>query len=229
MIPLRDTTPSKTAPVVTVGLIILNVIIYLNEVALGPLLPRFVHAYGLVPARFTEWTALGGAPFDPVRYLPLFTSMFWHGSVLHLAGNMLYLWIFGDNVEDRLGHARFLAFYLLAGLCAALLQIFFDPASTLPTIGASGAIAGVLGAYLVSFPRARVLTFVPIFFLPWLIEIPAVLFLILWFLLQLLSAILDQSTQAQAMGGIAFWSHVGGFLAGIALVKLLSSPEPAPR
>jgi membrane associated rhomboid family serine protease len=229
VIPLRDTVPSRTAPVVTIGLIVANVLIYLHELALGPLLPRFVHAYGLVPVRLVEWTALGGDPLDPARFLPLFTSMFWHGGFLHLAGNMLYLWIFGDNVEDRLGHLRFLAFYLCAGVCAALVQIYFDPHSSVPTIGASGAIAGVLGAYLISFPRARVLTFVPIFFLPWLVEIPAVIYLALWFVMQLGSAMLTSAAGAGAsMGGIAFWAHVGGFVSGIVLV-LLMSPAPAPR
>jgi membrane associated rhomboid family serine protease len=229
VIPLRDTIRSRTAPVVTVGLIVVNVLIYLHEVALGPLLPRFMHAYGLVPARFVSWVDLGGDPLDPARYLPLLTSMFWHGGFLHLAGNMLYLWIFGDNVEDRLGHARYLAFYLLAGISAALVQIFFQPDSTLPTVGASGAIAGVLGAYFVSFPRARVLTFVPIFFLPWLVEIPAVIYLALWFVLQLVSALLDSAAGHADTGGIAFWAHTGGFVAGIALVKLLEPPPAQKR
>src|SRR5258708_7314653 len=130
---------------------------------------------------------------EPPFALPVRRSMFWHGGCLRLAGNMLYLWIFGDNGEDRLGHLRFLAFYLGAGVCAALVQIYFDPHSSVPTIGASGAIAGVLGAYLISFPRARVLTFVPIFFLPWLVEIPAVIFLALWFMLQLGSAMLTSA------------------------------------
>jgi membrane associated rhomboid family serine protease len=222
VIPLRDTIRSRSAPLVTVGLIVLNVLIYLHEVALGPLLPRFVHAYGLVPSRFVYWTELGGDPLDPARFLPLLTSMFWHGGFLHLAGNMLYLWIFGDNIEDRLGHFRFLVFYLLAGVCAALVQVFFDPHATVPTVGASGAIAGVLGAYLVTFPRARVLALVPIFFLPWLVEIPAVVYLALWFLVQLGSALLSSASPSHAStGGIAFWAHAGGFVAGIVLVKLM--------
>jgi membrane associated rhomboid family serine protease len=229
VIPLRDTIRSQSAPLVTVGLIVLNVLIFLHEVALGPLLPRFVHAYGLVPSRFVYWTELGGDPLDPARFLPLLTSMFWHGGFLHLAGNMLYLWIFGDNIEDRLGHVRFLFFYLLSGVCAALVQVFFDPRSTLPTVGASGAIAGVLGAYLVTFPRSRVLAFVPIFFLPWLVEVPAVVYLALWFLLQLGSAVLSTASPSHAnTGGIAFWAHAGGFVAGIVLVKLMQ-PRAAPR
>ncbi|MCA1826120.1 MAG: rhomboid family intramembrane serine protease, partial [Myxococcales bacterium] len=155
MIPLRDTIPSRTAPVVTVALIAVNVIVFLHEAALGPYLERFVFAYGLVPKRLVYWP---GDPLDPVRFLPLVTSMFWHGGWLHLIGNMLYLWIFGDNVEDKLGHFRYLIFYIGAGVAAALTQVALDPRSTLPTIGASGAIAGVLGAYLISFPRSRVLT-----------------------------------------------------------------------
>src|SRR5207248_5688620 len=141
VIPLRDTIPSRTAPVVTVALIAVNVIVFLHEAALGPYLERFVFAYGLVPRRLVYWP---GDPLDPVRFLPLVTSMFWHGGWLHLIGNMLYLWIFGDNVEDKLGHVRFLIFYLAAGVAAALTQVALDPVSPLPTVGASGAIAGVL-------------------------------------------------------------------------------------
>ena len=221
MIPIRDTIPSRTAPVVTVALIILNVIVFLHEAALGPYLERFVMAYGLVPRRFVYWP---GNPLDPARFLPLLTSMFWHGGWLHLLGNMLYLWIFGDNVEDKLGHFRYLLFYLLAGVVAALTQVMLDPASTLPTIGASGAIAGVLGAYLVSYPRARVLTLIPIIIFPWFVEIPAFIYLVFWFLLQLIAGV-GQLGLPQT-GGVAVWAHIGGFIAGVVLVKLM---EPARR
>ena len=207
---------------VTVGLIAINLLVFLHERALGPHLDLFVQAYGLVPARFVEWD---GDPLAPARFLPLFTSMFWHGGWLHLLGNMLYLWIFGDNVEDKLGHARYLLFYLLGGLCAALLEIAVAPESLLPTIGASGAIAAVLGAYLISFPRSRVLTFIPIFFIPWFVEIPAVLYLAVWFALQLLSGVV--SLGAPQAPGTAFWAHVGGFAAGLLLVKLLAPPRRA--
>jgi membrane associated rhomboid family serine protease len=225
VIPIRDTVPSRTAPIVTVALIVLNVIVFLHEAALGPYLERFVMAYGLVPRRFVYWS---GDPLDPARFLPLITSMFWHGGWLHLLGNMLYLWIFGDNVEDKLGHVRFILFYLAAGIVAALTQVMLDPASIVPTIGASGAIAGVLGAYLISFPRARVLALVPIIFLPWFVEIPAVIYLLFWFLLQVLEGIGQLGVPA-GPGGVAVWAHVGGFIAGIVLVKLMEpSRGPAP-
>jgi membrane associated rhomboid family serine protease len=224
LIPLRDTIPSRTAPVVTVALIAVNVIVFLHEAALGPYLERFVFAYGLVPRRLVFWP---GAPLDPARFLPLVTSMFWHGGWLHLLGNMLYLWIFGDNVEDKLGHLRYLIFYLAAGVAAALTQVALDPTSVLPTVGASGAIAGVLGAYLISYPRARVLTLIPIFIFPWFVEIPAFAYLIFWFLLQLLQGV-GQLGMPQT-GGVAVWAHVGGFIAGVVLVKLMEpSRRPAP-
>src|SRR5437870_13503182 len=183
MIPLRDTIPSRTAPVVTVALIAVNVLVFLHEQALGPYLEKFVFAYGLVPRRLVFWP---GDPLDPARYLPLITSMFWHGGWLHLIGNMLYLWIFGDNVEDRLGHGRFLFFYVGCGLVAALTQVALSPESTVPTVGASGAIAGVLGAYLISFPRSRVVTVVPLFIFACIVVIPAVAYLIIWSAMQLL-------------------------------------------
>jgi membrane associated rhomboid family serine protease len=211
---------SRTAPVVTVALILVNLLVFLHEQALGPYLETFVQAYGLVPARFVHW------PYDPLdaaRFLPLFTSMFWHGGWLHLLGNMLYLWIFGDNVEDTLGHGRFALFYVLGGLGAALLEIAVAPESRLPTIGASGAIAAVLGAYLVTFPRSRVLTLVPILFIPWFVEIPAVLYLAGWFILQTLSGFV--SLKSPQSGGTAWWAHVGGFAAGIVLIKLLARPR----
>ena len=224
VIPIRDTIRSRTAPVVTVALIIVNVLVFLHEIALGPYLEDYVFHYGLVPRRFVFWP---GDPLDPARIVPLFTSMFWHGGWLHLIGNMLYLWIFGDNVEDRLGHFRYLLFYLLAGMAAGLTQVVLNPGSRLPTVGASGAIAGVLGAYLISFPRSRVVTFVPLFFLPWFVEIPAFAYLAFWFLLQLLEGIgtLGMPTET---GGVAVWAHVGGFVAGIVLVKLLSPARSRP-
>ena len=221
MIPLRDTLRSQTAPVLTVALIALNALVFVHERTLGAGLGRSLHAYGLVPARLVHWPF---APLDPARFLPLFTSMFWHGGVLHLLGNLLYLWIFGDNVEELLGHFRYAAFYLLGGLGAALAQVALSPESTVPTVGASGAIAAVLGAYLVSFPRSRVLTFIPVFFLPWLVEIPAVVFLVAWFALQVASAVL--SLHAPETAQVAFGAHAGGFVTGIVLVKLL---RPARR
>ena len=221
MIPIRDTVRTRSAPVVTVALIAVNVLVFLHEVALGPYLEAFVHAYGLIPRRLIFWP---GDPFDPARFLPLFTSMFWHGSWAHLLGNMLFLWIFGDAVEDRLGHFRYVLFYVAGGVAAALTQVVLSPTSMLPTVGASGAIAAVLGAYLVSFPRAKVVAFFPIFFFPWFVEIPAVVYLVLWFAMQLLSGVM--ALGVPEAGGIAWWAHVGGFIAGILFVKVL---EPARR
>jgi membrane associated rhomboid family serine protease len=222
VIPLRDTIPSRTAPIVTVALIAINLLVFLHETALGPYLPQFVDAYGLVPARFVYWR---GNPLDPARFMPLLTSMFWHGGWLHLIGNMLYLWIFGDNVEDKLGHFRFVFFYVLCGLGAALCQVALSPDSTIPTVGASGAIAGVLGAYLVSFPRSRVVTFIPIFIFPWIVQIPAVLYLLFWFAMQLLSGVASLNVP-EGTGGVAWWAHIGGFVAGIVGVFVLA---PSPR
>jgi len=227
VIPIRDTVPSRTVPVMTLALIAVNVLVFVHETALGPHLEAFVFHYGMIPRRFVLWTEAGGSPWDPARFAPLFTSMFWHGGWLHLLGNMLYLWVFGDNIEDKLGHFRFLVFYVFCGLAAAGAQIAFSPLSTVPTVGASGAIAGVLGAYLISFPRSRVVTMLipPI---PWFVPIPALFFLAFWFLMQLLSGVVSLGQRAEPLGGVAWWAHVGGFLAGLALVKLLE-PEPPGR
>jgi membrane associated rhomboid family serine protease len=225
VIPIRDTIRSRTAPVVTVALIVVNAMVFLHEIALGPYIERFVYAYGLIPRRFVYWP---GGWLDPMRFLPLFTSMFWHGGWLHLIGNMLYLWIFGDNVEDRLGHLRFLLFYFFAGAAAGLTHVALSPTSNLPTVGASGAIAGVLGAYLVTYPRSRVLTFVPVFFLPWFVEIPAVVYLVIWFLMQLLEGLGSLGVSVET-GGVAVWAHIGGFIAGVVLIKLMQPTRRRPR
>jgi membrane associated rhomboid family serine protease len=221
VIPIRDTIRSRTAPVVTLALIAVNVLVFLHEIALGPYVERFVYAYGLIPRRFVYWP---GDPLDPLRFLPLLTSMFWHGGWAHLIGNMLYLWIFGDNVEDRLGHLRYLLFYLLAGAAAGLTHVVLGPTSNLPTVGASGAIAGVLGAYLVTYPRSRVLTLVFIFF----IEVPAFVYLVLWFVMQLLEGLGTLGMRVET-GGVAVWAHIGGFVAGIVLVKLMQPPRRRPQ
>ncbi|HWE26196.1 MAG TPA: rhomboid family intramembrane serine protease, partial [Myxococcales bacterium] len=197
---------------------------FLHETALGPYLPQFIEHYGLVPYVFVHWGEQFGAPFDPARFLPLFTSMFWHGGWGHLLGNMLFLWIFGDNVEDRLGHFRFVLFYVGCGLVAALTQVALSPDSTVPTVGASGAIAGVLGAYLISFPRSRVLTLVLI----WPVEIPAIFYLAFWFVMQVLSGVASLGAGEMA-GGVAWWAHIGGFLAGIAGVALFAPASRRPR
>ncbi|MGO0122189.1 rhomboid family intramembrane serine protease [Desulfothermobacter acidiphilus] len=174
-----------------------------------------VRKFGLIPAR--EVAHLLTAPLDPYTYLPFFTSMFLHGGWIHILGNMLYLWVFGDNVEDIMGRLRFIVFYLTTGLIGGLAHVWINADSSIPTIGASGAIAGVLGAYFVCFPRARVLTLVPIFFFITLVELPAVLFLFLWFGLQFLSGVAALKVPGEA---VAWWAHIGGFISGALLVHL---------
>ena len=202
VIPLRDTIPSSRVPVINYTIIAANVGIFLHETTLGPHLDEFVYTYGLVPREFAPVT--------------LVTSMFLHGGWMHILGNMLYLYIFGDNVEDRLGHLRYLAFYLLCGVAAAATQALTNPHSNVPMIGASGAIAGVSGAYLLFFPRARVVTILPLFIFLQIVEIPAVFFLAVWFLWQLASGVATLRAHEVA-GGVAFWAHVGGFVSGMVL------------
>ena len=206
MIPLRDVIPSRTTPYITVTIIILNALAWFYELALPrDVLPLFLQFYGVVPADFTATT--------------LVSSMFLHGSWSHVIGNMWYLWIFGDNVEDRVGHGRFIAFYLLCGIAAGLGQIAMDPSSTLPTIGASGAIAGVMGAYFVLYPNSRVLTMVFIFFYVEIFELPAIVLLGFWFLIQLFSAgAIAVTASSQGSGGVAFVAHVAGFIFGMIAV-----------
>jgi membrane associated rhomboid family serine protease len=212
MIPLRDIIPSRTTPVVTISLIALNIVVFLYELSLGRAIDAFTLYYGLVPAAFL--------------WVNVFTSMFLHGSFLHIAGNMLYLWIFGDNVEDRMGHGRFLVFYLLCGVAAALAQTITAPDSIVPMVGASGAIAGVMGAYFVLYPRSRIVTLIPLFFFFQVIEVPAIFFLGVWFLMQFLSGVGSLgATIGRSTGGIAFWAHVAGFVAGITGVALFRRPE----
>jgi membrane associated rhomboid family serine protease len=228
MIPLRDSVPAQSWPVVTWTLIGLNVWVFLNEVLLGPEVEAFVQTWGFIPARYFFVAAVD--PSDWIgRYLPLFTSMFLHGGWAHLIGNMVYLWIFGDNVEDRLGHLRYLAFYLVAGVGAGLAHAYLFPDSAVPTVGASGAISGILGAYLVLFPRARVLTLIPLVFIFFhIVELPAVLYLGFWFLMQLLSGTLALGLAGEG-GGVAWWAHVGGFIVGMTLVPLLRRRRSYPR
>ena len=211
MIPLRDTVPSARVPVVNYALIAANVAVFLYEASLGHRMEPFIYAHGLVPRDF--------------GLVDLLTSMFLHGGLMHLLGNMLYLYIFGDNVEDRLGHGRFLLFYLLCGGAAGAAQAIANPQSTIPMVGASGAIAGVLGAYFLFFPSARVLTLVPIFIFFQTFEIPAVFFLFGWFVWQLGFGF---ATIGARTGGVAFFAHVGGFLAGMFLGPVLRSRRPAP-
>jgi len=214
MIPLRDVIPSRTTPYVTITIIVLNAIAWFFELSLPDDTRQvFLTVYGVVPAQFHAVT--------------LFTSMFLHGSWMHVIGNMWYLWIFGDNVEDRVGHFRFIFFYLFCGGIAAAGQIAMDPTSMLPTIGASGAIAGVMGAYFVLYPRSRVLTLVTIIFFWEIIELPAILLLGFWFLLQLVSAgaVAVTASTGGGGGGVAFMAHVAGFLTGMAAVFALRRPQ----
>lgn len=217
MIPLHDDNPSSTAPLVTVGLIVACVSVFLWQLNLGDrAIQAFVFAFGVTPA-----TLLGSAQLPPEIYrvppwATVFTSMFLHGGWMHLIGNMLYLWIFGNNVEDAMGHARFVVFYLLCGIVAVAAQALPNPSSTIPMIGASGAISGVLGAYLLLYPRAQVLVLVPLGFFTRLVHLPALLVLGLWFVLQLISSALAPT----AGGGVAFGAHIGGFVAGMALIPL---------
>jgi membrane associated rhomboid family serine protease len=206
VIPLRDVVPSRTTPYITITIIALNALAWLFELSLPhDVLNEFITLYGVVPASFAPAT--------------LVTSMFLHGSWSHVLGNMWYLWIFGDNVEDRVGHGRFIVFYLLCGIVAALGQVAVSPHSTLPTIGASGAIAGVMGAYFVLYPRSRVLTLIPWIFLQ-IVELPAIVLLGFWFVMQLFSAGTIAMTTSSSAGGVAFAAHVVGFLAGMGGVFL---------
>jgi membrane associated rhomboid family serine protease len=213
MIPLRDVIPSRTTPYVTVSLVVLNSLVFLYQLSLGDGINAFVFDFGLVPA-FFSWPSV-------------ITSMFLHGGFLHVAGNMLYLWIFGDNVEDRMGHARFLAFYLLCGSIAALGQTVTVPDSHVPMVGASGAVAGVMGAYFVLYPHSRIVTLLPLFVFWQVIEVPAIFFLGIWFLMQFLSGVgsIATATGGEPVGGVAFWAHVAGFAAGFVGVFVFRKSE----
>ena len=218
-IPLKDLTPHRQYPIVNVILILTNVGVFLYQLALPPqLFQAFVMTNATVPARFPEFLA-GQVSFSGA-FLPLLTSMFLHAGVAHIAGNMLFLWIFGDNIEDSFGHAWYLLFYLACGVGSGLLHILFNLNSPLPALGASGAISGVMGAYFVLYPRSRILTLVFIFLVP----IPAVFILGYWFVLQFLSGV--GSLGAVSTGGVAWWAHVGGFLLGI-LVARSARPRQA--
>lgn len=215
MIPLRDNVPSQTVPIVNISLLMFNVLVFLYELALRSSLDEFIRVFGLVPLKFFYLRET--YPGNIIEaFLPFLTTMFLHGGWLHILGNMLFLWIFGDNVEDRLGHWRYLVFYLLCGIAASVTQVYTHPESGIPMVGASGAIAGVLGAYLLLYPKARVLTLVPIFIFASVIEIPALLFLGFWFLIQFLSGVFSLGVGVQT--GVAWWAHIGGFVAGIVVI-----------
>jgi membrane associated rhomboid family serine protease len=216
MIPIRDTIRSYNFPVINWSIIVLNSLVFLYQLILPPAaLQSFIRTFGMVPSHISF--------ANPASFATLFTNMFLHGGWFHIISNMWVLYIFGDNVEDRMGSGRYLVFYLLSGLAANLLQLFFSPGSNVPTIGASGAIAGVLGGYFLLFPRARVITLILLFIFPWFVEIPAVIFLGFWFVTQLFSGLSSLGTASgMQMGGIAWWAHVGGFVFGLLLVRLFS-------
>lgn len=222
MIPLRDTIRSRTFPVINIMLITISAMVFLYESTLTEFeLTQFFTVYGMTPA--LEGKMLTHSPLSAETWIPMFTALFLHGNWLHLLGNMLYLWVFGDNVEDALGHRNYLIFYLGAGLAGNFAHILASPASAVPTVGASGAIAGVLGAYFLIFRRSRILTLVPIVIIPVLTELPAVLFLFLWFVLQMVNALI---TTAAPGNTVAWWAHIGGFIFGMLFARLASRPVP---
>lgn len=221
MFPIRDTISSKNYPVVNNTIIGINVVLFLFEMSQGANLDRFVYIYGLVPARYSM-PQIASYFTTGQQLLSWLSFMFLHGGFWHLLGNMWFLYIFGDNVEDRLGSFRYLVFYLLCGITSGLSHLLFNLHSNMPTIGASGAIAGIMGAYLILHPNSKILTLIPIIFIPWFIEVPAFFFLGLWFVLQFLNAAGSHGN----IGGIAWWAHIGGFVFGIVLLKIfLALPE----
>ena len=237
MIPLKDANPTSRTPVVTLGLIVACVAVFLYQLSLATSrggeapLEGFVTRWGVVPVELVA--ALNAGALFSQETATLVTSQFLHGGLLHIGGNMLYLWIFGNNVEDRFGRLRFLAFYLVGGIVAAFTQVAFDPSSPVPTIGASGAIAAVLGAYLILYPQARVTTAIFLVFFYQLINVPAVVVLVFWFLIQLFNGVgslgADMATSA---GGVATFAHIGGFVFGAIvglIVKTLGGARPADR
>jgi membrane associated rhomboid family serine protease len=218
MIPLRDNTRSRTFPMVNISLIAINFIVFFKEISISnDALSQLTLTYGLIPARVASGLA-AGAPFLSLA-APFITAMFLHANWLHIIGNMLYLWIFGDNVEDRVGHLPYLFFYLGVGVAGSITYIIASPGSQVPIIGASGAIAGILGAYFILYPKAKVLTLLPLLFFITLVEIPAIWFLLLWFGMQVLNGF----TTSLAADSVAWWAHIGGFVTGAALIKLFAA------
>lgn len=231
-LPLKDRNPTVRTPYVTIGLIAINALVFLYELSLGSRLPTFIASYGVVPYELTHFTDLVGVyRGSPIVHAPgpgflpatLVTSMFIHGGFMHIAGNMLYLWIFGNNIEDILGPVKFLFFYMVCGIVAGIFHVVLSPGSTLPTVGASGAVAGVLGAYLIAYPHARVLSLVFIIIFVQLVEVPAALVLVFWFVIQFFQGFASISTGAT--GGVAWFAHVGGFLAGLTLIQIMAGPR----
>jgi len=230
--PLKDINPTERFPFVTIGLIVINAVVYLYEVSLGPQLDAFITSWGTVPYEIANAVdVVGRDPSAPivhtkapvVPYVTLLSSMFIHGGFWHLFGNMLYLWIFGNNIEDLMGPLKFLVFYLICGLIASLTHVLIQPNSTIPMVGASGAVSGVLGAYLIVYPRARVLTLIFLIFFIRLMLIPAGVLLAFWFIFNAFSGVASLGLKG---GGVAWFAHIGGFLAGIVLLKLIVRRRP---
>jgi membrane associated rhomboid family serine protease len=226
MIPLRDSQPSGTVPVVNILIIILNSLVWFYEVSRGTQFDYFILQHGLIPTHLTHFYRLPGGFWDNALE-PLFSSIFMHAGWLHIIGNMWFLWVFGDNVEHRLGHFRYLVFYLLCGVGASLIHVFSSPWSRIPTVGASGAISGVLGAYLVSYPHARITTLLIIVVFIRVVELPAFLFLIFWFAFQFLSGAAEITAHPDT-GGVAYWAHIGGFVVGIVALWIMPK-KPVPQ
>lgn len=216
MIPIRDQIPTRRVPVVNYFLIAANIVVFGLMWLAGPAQEALVYRFAMIPVNYTNGISISDV-------LDVFTSMFMHAGLAHIIGNMLYLWIFGDNVEDRLGPALYLVFYLAGGVIASLTHLLTNPGSQIPTVGASGAIAAVLGAYLVLYPQSRIVTFIPLGFFMRMTVVPAVVVLGLWFVLQLFSGVL--SIGGPDVGGVAFWAHIGGFVAGVVMGKLLGSGQ----
>ena len=227
MIPIRDKNPSATLPYVTIGIIIINIFIFLYELSLGSDLAIFVHQYGVVPAKVTHYFQTQDLSLKDT-FFPFLSSAFLHAGFIHIIGNMWFLWIFGNNIEDKLGHFKYFVFYILCGAIASSVHVFFNSESQLPCIGSSGAIAAVLGAYMVTFPRARVTTIIPIFIFIQIIELPAVIVLGFWILIQFFSGTVSSTTSASG-DGVAWWAHIGGFVSGIILfttIRILFVRKP---
>lgn len=222
MIPIKDTIRARSFSFINWLLIIANGVIFFYETSLNQNeLSRLIATFGLVPARIEL--------YNPLSWYPFLTHMFLHGGWVHLISNLWILLIFGDNVEDRMGSGRYLTFYILGGIAAGLLQSWISLDPTIPSIGASGAIASVMGAYVLFYPKARVLTLVPLFFIPWLVELPALIFLGIWFITQLYSGVLSLSTGASQWGGVAWWAHIGGFMFGLIAARLFAQRRQPSR
>ncbi|MDR3676063.1 MAG: rhomboid family intramembrane serine protease [Acidobacteriota bacterium] len=225
-IPLTDHIRRRTFWAFTLLLIVINFWAFFLELTLGPHLNRFILQYGLIPARYSS-AHLFALPASRT-VAPIFVSMFLHGGWLHLLGNMLFLFVFGRSIEDRFGHFRFLLLYLASGVVAAVVQIFISPGSRIPTIGASGAIAGVLGAYFICYPGARITTLIPLFIFFWTVQVPAILLLGYWFLIQFVAGFEMLSIQTATAGGVAWWAHIGGFASGVLLALIMRPQHRGP-